>query len=171
MLGSCTKHQQQPHKDSDTFNKTWGRLLCQGIAAHQNCDHKAAQHLFSRAEAVATLQLDACQQSAQSNKLWRGFSVVDMLVIANHNLSASLCAQKKTPDAEHCLKKLHSLVSQLCINPLIGRELRIDALANLDRCLFSLTKVLNDLGLFDHIHRTIENTELTADLAARQLFH
>lgn len=176
MLGLCTKHKQHLHRDADTLNKTWGRLLCQGIAAHKSSDHEAAQLLFSQAEAIATLQLDACQQqpqqqSAQNHKPWHGFSVVDRLVIANHNLSASLCAQKKTPDAEHCLKKLHNLVSQLCINPLIGRELRIDALANLDRSLFSLTKVLSDLGLFDRIQCTIENTELTADTAARQLFH
>lgn len=171
MLGLCSKHQQKLHKDSDTLNKAWERLLCQGIAAHHSSNHKTAQQLFLQADAVASLQLDACQKSAQNHKLWRGFSVIDMLVIANHNLSASLCAQKKTPDAEHCLKKLHNRVSQLCINPLIGRELRIDALANLDRSLFSLTKVLGDRGLFDRIQQTIENTELTADTAAKQLFH
>lgn len=169
MLELCAKHQR--NKDSDTLNKAWGRCLCQGIAAHHNRDHKTAQHLFLQAKAIATEQLDSCQQSAQSHKLWRGFSVVDMLVIANHNLCASLCAQQKIPDAEHCLKKLHNVVSQLCINPLIGRELRVDALANLDRCLFSLTKVLSDLGLFDRIQKTIENTESTADVAVKQLFH
>ncbi len=171
MPAFCTKHQQQLHRDSDTLNKAWGRLLCQGISAHNDNNHQTAQKLFSQADAIASQQLEACQKSTQSHKLWRGFSVIDMLVIANHNLSASLCAQKKTPDAELCLKKLHNRVSLLCINPLIGRELRIDALANLDRSLLSLTKVLGDRGSFSHIHQTIEHTELTADTAVRQLFH
>ena len=171
MLNLCPKHCQQINQDQNTSNKTWGRLLSQGISAHNNRDHKTAQQLFSRAEALATLQLDICQQSPQINGLWHGFSTVDMLVIASHNLSAALCAQKRTMDAEHCLKKLHRLVSQLCVNPLIGRELRIDALANLDRSLLSLTSVLGSLGLVESIQRTIENTEVTADAAARQLFH
>ena len=171
MLNLRPKHGQQMNQDHKASNKTWGRLLSQGISAHKNRDHKTAQQLFSRAEALATMQLDICQQSPQSRNLWRGFSSVDMLVIASHNLSAALCAQKRTMDAEHCLKKLHHLVSQLCVNPLIGRELRIDALANLDRSLLSLTSVQGSLGLIESIQRTIENTEVTADVAARQLFH
>jgi hypothetical protein len=171
MLNLCSKHCRQVNRDQKTTNNTWGKLLSQGIYAHNKRDHKTAQQLFSRAEALATLQLNICQQSPQSTNLWHGFSTVDMLVIASHNLSAALCAQKRTIDAEHCLKKLHRLVSQLCVNPLIGRELRLDALANLDRSLLSLTSVLGSLGLIESIQTTIKNTEVTADMAARQLFH
>lgn len=166
----CEKHRTQIQHRRIDADSLWSDLMQMGARAHQEKRFEDALRLFGSAAEVASLTLELDEQPNQTSGTARE-SPVERLVAANHNLSASLCAQQQTLAAEQVLTQLHSQVMALCLSNNVQRPLRIDALACLETTLFSLSAHLGHQGKVDTLHSIIEETERVAEQAAQTLFH
>lgn len=165
MTFLCEKHRSQIAHSHQSSNNLWRELINMGTKAHQEGHYSEAFKLFGSAGEVASLVLEKqCRESDQE-------SAVEMLVIATHNLSATLCAQQQNQAAEEVLTQLHCQLMAMSLNRDAKRQTRVDAVASLKTTLFSLTTHLGYQRKLDALHSVIEETERVAEQAARELFH
>lgn len=97
-------------------------------------------------------------------------SGLEMLYFSSHNLAACYNTLHKSALATDVLKELHQDLMAIVQNRFASRKLRIEALANLDKSLFSLCSQLAYTNQTKDIHALILQTENVASMVYSQLF-
>ena len=92
-----------------------------------------------------------------------------MLFQATHNLAACYNASGQNQSGTKTLTELHLYLTYTISNSTKERSQRLEALAILDRVLFSLASQLAYENQVTEIHKLIRLTEQVAEHASRQL--
>ena len=156
-------------KDAATIHSSqhqqWELNNQQGHQHHQ-------QGLFSKAiayfSASSTIAKQLQEQSISNNVKKSG---LEMLYISSHNLAACYNACNKSQAATDTLRELHRTLINMASNKYKKRALRLEALANLDKSLFSLASQLGYINQVDEIHNIIMSTEHIAANVSEELLN
>lgn len=161
MKHFCQHHSNALLNDPAMATAAWRELIASGTEHHQNRAYTESCEFFSAGEELSCMLL-----GEKANK-----NMVTMRVISGHNLAASLMAAGDCSKAEQTLLKLHKDIVLLCEDCGALRCVRLEALAQLETSLFSLSSQLSYTGKTDDLHKLIVSTEQVAELTAQQLFH
>ncbi|ODS23220.1 hypothetical protein AB835_09995 [Candidatus Endobugula sertula] len=96
-------------------------------------------------------------------------SGLEMLYISSHNLAACYNSEGQCTKATQTLEELHTCLMNISCHPNKIRALRLEALANLDKSLFSLCSQLAYMNRLNEIHEIIMQTECLADHVSNEL--
>jgi len=161
MKHFCPHHRSALRNNPSMAAAAWRKLIDSGTEHHQKRAYVKSCEFFSAGEELSCMLL-----GESANK-----DMVTMRVISSHNLAASLMAAGDCLKAEQTLIKLHKDIVHLCEDNEAVRSVRLEALAQLETSLFSLSSQLSYTGKVEDLHELIASTEQVAELTAQQLFH
>lgn len=96
-------------------------------------------------------------------------SGIELLFIASHNMAACCNLLASAQQGEDILHQLYQQVITLCGDPSLTKGLRLEALAVLDKCLFSLASQMAYIGKYSEIQALITRTESFAENVSQAL--
>ena len=96
-------------------------------------------------------------------------SGIELLFMASHNMAACCNQLRSASLGEKILRELYAIVVELCETEHYPRELRLDALAVLDKSLFSLASQMAYMGKLASIRQLIDGTESFAERISKEM--
>lgn len=149
-------------------NKQHQQWMLNNQQGHQH--HKRG--MFSKAIAFFSASSTIAKQLQEEsiNNIVKK-SGLEMLYISSHNLAACYNAYNKSQEATETLRELHRTLSNMASNKYQKRSLRLEALANLDKSLFSFASQLGYINHTEEIHDIIMSTEHIAANVSKELLH
>ncbi len=143
--------------------KAWKAHTNNAYYFHQRKDLTKAIHHFKEA---LTISKKVRNVVPEDHSLESGLA---MFYQSSHNLSACLNAERKAQQSIDILNDLYTSVMSIAKNKFKTRPLRLEALANLDKSLFSLVSQLGYVNDTSKIHDLILKTEIMASQVSREL--
>jgi hypothetical protein len=147
----------------DQLRSFWYHNAVKAHKLHKNGEIKHAIVLFTQCVSIASKLL----HTKSPNEA--GQSGIELLYFASHNLSACQNIFHQGTNAEHTLRHVYYTITEFCESPEISYQTKLDALAVLDKCLFSLTSQLAYLGKADQIRSLIVVTDAIAERTLKLL--
>ncbi|MFT6388434.1 MAG: hypothetical protein ACJAUP_001816 [Cellvibrionaceae bacterium] len=147
----------------DQLRYDWRHNADKAHSLHKNGKIKHATVLFTQCISIATKLLHT---QSQNNPEQSG---IELLYFASHNLAACQNLLRQGTNAEHTLRHVYQTIIELCEAPNIAYETKLEALAVLDKSLFSLTSQLAYLGKVEQIHTLIKMTDTLAERTLKLL--
>jgi hypothetical protein len=165
MLSLVTNNLISPHNNSPISDKyhQWEKYQSLASQAHLQKDMANAAHYFKKSLSVSRLIKECFFNDALKP------SGISLLYISSHNLAASLNSQNKGLLAKSILVECHEYLMTTCANRFKPKKLRLEALAYLDKSLFSLSSQLGYINEVNNIHRLIVRTERAANITSQSL--
>ena len=147
----------------DQLRSYWLQNAAKAHTLHKNGNIKHAAVLFTQCVSIAS-KLVSTKSSNEAEQ-----TGIELLYFASHNLSACQNLLRQGTNAEQTLRHVYYTIVELCEAPDVTYETRLEALAVLDKSLFSLTSQLAYLGKAEQIHALIFMTDAVADKTLKLL--
>ena len=141
----------------------WKSYYQKGCQLHQLHRFTCAIHYFLRCFTIG----NSLKDNASTMQL--EINGIGMMFSASHNLAACHNAIGNNKKATEQLSKTHAYLMATATNTFKERALRMEALANLDKSLFSLSSQLAYENQVTKIHSLILETENVAASVAEEL--
>lgn len=140
----------------DQLRSHWHHNSAKAHTLHKNGNIELATALFTQCVSIASKLLRSKSPNGTEQ------SGIELLYFASHNLSACQNLLRQGTNAEHTLRHAYYTIVELCEAQDITYDTKLDALAVLDKSLFSLTSQLAYLGKVEQIHALILVTDTVA---------
>jgi hypothetical protein len=144
--------------------KEWEQYYSQAYQAHKAKKFTLARDYFSKSLAISEELIEHFFEDHSAN------SGIDMMYSSCHNLSACLNIQHQALEAKEVLLAFHDSLIDILRNTFKPKQLRLEALAYLDKSLFSVTSQLAYINEVENIHSVILKTESVASNTAQKIF-
>jgi hypothetical protein len=141
----------------------WRHNAAKAHTLHKDGKIKHAAVLFTQCVSIASKLLNT-KSSSEADQ-----TGIELLYFSSHNLSACQNLLRQGTNAEDTLRHVYYTIVELCEAPDVTYETRLEALAVLDKSLFSLTSQLAYLGKAEQIHALIFVTDAVADKTLKLL--
>lgn len=151
-----TNNRSTKPANHDQLRSYWRYYAGKAHALHKNGKAKQAIKLFAQCISIANCLLHKKIEHTQQ-------SGIELHYFASHNLAACQNQLQLGTDAEHTLRQSYQTIINLCSEPKVHYETKLDALSVLDKSLFSLTSQLAYLGKIGEIHELIAQTDQFAE--------
>jgi hypothetical protein len=144
--------------------KEWEQYYSQAYQAHRAKKITLAIDYFTKSLSISETLIDYFFDDYPAN------SGIAMMYSSSHNLSACLNIQHQALEAKRVLLAFHDRLIDILCNTFKPKPLRLEALAYLDKSLFSVTSQLAYINEVENIHAIILKTETVASNTAQKIF-
>lgn len=134
-----------------------------GHQYHSKGDIKQAAKSFNECIRISQKLLLSRHQQANES------SGIELLFIASHNMAACCNLLASAKRGESILHALYTQLLKLCGHTSLSRNIRLEALSVLDKCLFSLASQMAYIGKYSEIQALIVHTEKLAEAISSDL--
>lgn len=150
------------HPGLNRLRSRWYEYAEQAHKLNKQGQHRECIKLFERCIDIS-LNLITADKYSTTN-------AVSLYYYSSHNLAACYNQIQKAKQGETLLRNVYEFIVLVCQNKALPRELRLDALASLDKSLFSLSAQLAYMGKTAGIHPLIRETEKIAETCMMELW-
>jgi len=134
--------------------KKWEYLNHEGRRSHKSNQIKHAIHYFEQAAQVSVYMRYFIPKHPEV------YSGLYMAYMSNHNLAACYNSNQQCAKGKEVLLELHNNLMTITANRFNPKALRLEALAIIDKSLFSLVSQLAYLNDTSDIHSYIKETDI-----------
>ena len=149
--------------EPNQLHACWQHYAEHGRHYKQQGHSLRAAEKFSECIRISQLLIDS------KASLKGGNSACELLYFSSHNLSACFNCLHRASEAELKLRSVYKVLFEVMADSDLSKTLRLEALAVMDRCLFSLCSQLAYMGKISKLYQLIERTESLVKHHYRQI--